>query len=646
MDRRQAGQQAGWVEIQQFFDCLPPGLARQGRLLRNDLAFHYSDTARLEDILLRPGDYPSLSLLSALLDDYGFQQGRLRRKINKHLLAASFYTFATLYTQAAILDEGSFFDNDYLHLAQTLSQQADRELAGLLPAKSPFWELHRSAWADYAEAALFERSLAVGGTALLGTSEALQGKDRLAPYRLTPVAVAYLARREHHLPQLLSLLDHLHAAVVILQGLAHLEVDMPRGRFTAPYLMFMAELGVPVTKPPNPQAVRLAMALIGAVPRILQEGRRQLAAGLALAEELQLPSLAACLRQQEKIAQRMEESSSPGRLASPPLAFAPVKTSLAQAVEMAEGYLLADLTFRESWEVHRRGLAGAGLVTARFPAGLLLEVLCSQGHDLAQQVDEFFQYQQAHAFSYYDHPALPYVDTDSLGVLLRLVKYSRNPPAQQQALEIPLGWMRLSIQADGRIPVWIKHPPESARQANPPPNLLGEGCGSIEASLLSGLLEPNWQQDRGIIQASVAGLFERFSRQGPAISVNYPPGYCLWRIVQLLGALQRRRLELGLSARVNQVAQSLPEHLYRAAGQYQLSPQQAAFLALASAGPSRQDRFKRRWLTLLLKSQRPDGSWPAEPLFFVPNRGELTVWHSSDLLTTAYCYLALKACLE
>ncbi len=358
-------------DIQQFFDRLPPGLARQGRLLRNDLAFHYSDTARLEDILLRPGDYPSLSLPTALLDDYGFQQGRLRRKINIHLLAAYFYTFAALYTQDMILDEGSFFDNDYLHLAQALSQQADREFAGLFPANSPFWELHRSAWAGYAEAALFERSLAAGGIALLGTSEALQGKDRLAPYRLTPVAVAYLARREHHLPQLLLLLDHLHAAVVILQGLAHLEVDLPRGRFTAPYLMFMAELGLPVSKPANPLGVRLAMALTGAVPRILQEGRRQLEAGLALAEELQLPSLAACLRQQEKIAQRLEDSTSPGRaqtsLASSPPALAPVKSSLAQAVEMAEGYLLADLTFRESWEVHRRAWPAPGWSTPAFP---------------------------------------------------------------------------------------------------------------------------------------------------------------------------------------------------------------------------------------------------------------------------------------
>ncbi len=237
------------------------------------------------------------------------------------------------------------------------------------------------------------------------------------------------------------------------------------------------------------------------------------------------------------------------------------------------------------------------------------------------------------------------MDTDSLGVLLRLLKYSSNPPAQQQALEAPLGWMRRSIPADGRIPVWIEHPPESSQQANRPANLLGEGCGSIEASLLTGLLETNWEQDWGIIQASAAGLFERFSRQGPAISVNYPPGYCLWRIVQLLGALQGRHLEPGLSARIKQVVQSLPEHLDRAAGQYRLSPQQAAFLVLAGPISGRQDPHNRRWATLLLKSQRPDGSWPAEPLFFVPNRGEHTVWHSSDLLTSAYCYLAIKACM-
>jgi hypothetical protein len=53
-------------------------------------------------------------------------------------------------------------------------------------------------------------------------------------------------------------------------------------------------------------------------------------------------------------------------------------------------------------------------------------------------------------------------------------------------------------------------------------------------------------------------------------------------------------------------------------------------------------RFSRGWVTLILKQQRYDGSWPGEPLFVTPTRGELAAWYSSATVTTAYCYQALR----
>jgi hypothetical protein len=655
IDQYHSRREKCWDEVERFFNNLTPHLYRQARLLRNNLASQFSDTGNFHDILSRATDYPPLNLPFWLLDDYGIPEGQAHSKLEKHLFSASFFIFATLYTQESILDDGSFFDNEYIFLANALSQEANRHFSRLFPVRSLFWEYYRKVWAEYAEASLSNWQELAESITVIEAGDLLRSKDLFAPYKLIPLGIILLAGRQEDLPKLLMLLDHLHSALRILQDSSTLPYDLAKGKYTYPLLKMMIELEIPLGKPYNPQGVLVAMALTGYFSKIAQECQGQVETCLVEAGALKLNTLSGYLKQLQARANEMEEllslreppivkeeDQSPGATTQKPNPT-PITDNLSKALDMAEGYLLSDLTFKESWEVHRRGLFGAAEVTARFPSGLILEILCSHGHDLAPQVDAFIQHLQDHRFSYYDHPQLPYADTDNLAALCRLFRYSNKGDSYRRALEIPLDWMRSSVREDGRIPVWIGKSTIMPGVDDRFVRLLGEGCGAIEASLLTGLIEYDWENNQEIIQKSATRLLDRFSHLGTGISINYPTGYCLWRINQLLGTLSIQPIQDELRSQIKQVTELYPEILLGEARQYRITPQTAAFLTLASLSSPASDLFNRRWITILLKSQRSDGSWYGEPLFFAPNRGEVTTWHSSHLLTSAYCYHALKS---
>jgi hypothetical protein len=63
-----------------------------------------------------------------------------------------------------------------------------------------------------------------------------------------------------------------------------------------------------------------------------------------------------------------------------------------------------------------------------------------------------------------------------------------------------------------------------------------------------------------------------------------------------------------------------------------------------AARPERDDVVLRRAMRYLGETQRPDGSWRAEPLFVTPGKSGHVTWHEGRELTTALCARALHAC--
>ncbi len=152
---------------------------------------------------------------------------------------------------------------------------------------------------------------------------------------------------------------------------------------------------------------------------------------------------------------------------------------------MAEAFLLSDVTFRESWETHREGMLGADEVSARFPAGLILEILSRTGHGLADAVDEFIAHAETNGFRYYDHPASD-PDSDTVGAVLRLLRYADEKKRPSASLIAMLRCIDRLLEERGEIPVWLGDcaEPNSDR---PPTLTLGSRCGTVAAHLLLGL---------------------------------------------------------------------------------------------------------------------------------------------------------------
>ncbi len=660
-----------WPEVERYFSHLPPPLYRRGALLKNNLAIAYTDSGQFQDILSREQDYPLLSLHFWLLDDLADRQHLL---LEKHLLLAMVFSFAALYTRRGILDEAVPFDNPYALLEQDLIRQADFHLAHIFPPPAPFWAYYRRHWRAYAAAQEPPPPAELPPTG-----------DKLAFGKIPVAGVAVGLGREELLPPLYRLVDKLNFVFQARQELTTLRRDLRQGSYTYPLARAMQEAGL--DRPPGPERLLGAMVLTGTVGKICRECQAHLADCRAIAGELDLPTLAAYLPVVEGLVEQAralfqlepQPETAPARRSF----FAPDVDVPAQAVAMAEGYLLADLTFRESWEVQRGGQFAAAPLQARaFPAGLVIEGLCRQGHALAAQVAWGFEALDRSQGRYYEESPLP-PDADDLGLLLRLYRYLARPQAHRPLLQTALRRMEASILPGGEIPVWFG--PEEGGTGQPV-LIWGHSCAATEINLLLGLVaydeaaipgmtglpptnSPLREENnpasppaggtegglsakagiaydeagyRPIIEKSALGVSERLVAGGLGAALYYPPAYTVWAIFRLLARLRTGWPELA--EQLEPLAGLGREYLALSAQKDRVTPQEGALLTLAClAAPEQAEGLLReRWPVALLKSQRYDGSWDDEPLFLTADwRG--TAWYSSRLVTTALCYQALKA---
>lgn len=653
-----------WPEIETFFSQLPPHLFRQSVLLKNNLATFYADSGQFKDILRRDRDHPMLYLHFWLLDDWACLASAVRETLEKQLLLAMTFAFAAVYTQETILDEGSNFDSSFLFLQQTLLQQADIHLAQLFPGSHRFWEYHRAFWQDYAESLLIPPNLQLPAP----------DPRPLAFTKIPAAAVAFSLHRDEELPQLYAMLDRLNLVFQILRDISTLRRDLAHRRWSYPILKTMLAAGLDRLQPVSPERLLGALVLTGTVEKIAQECLAELEAGRTLAESLHLPTFSlyfAGLKEwvvevRDLFDLKPKLSEKRDRARRSPL-FVPAVETLPKVIEMAEGYLLSDLTFRESWEVQRRGIFGVAEMTGKaFPMGLIAEILSRHDHNMAASINEVFATLHATGFRYYDHPHLP-PDADDLGLLLRLYPFSAQPEQHRAMLQEPLRWLENSVGTSGEIPVWMKQVEADDGPIYPFLALWGQNCAAVEANVLLGLLDYDWAGYRGLIEKSAAGWCDRVSTQGLGAAHHYVPLYALWTALELIFKLNERLTldmpgagENPLQHSLILTIQVLIEHLALETQRSRFTPQEAAFLILASKRLAQMQsswqpkdmfaialpRFNPEWMTLLCKSQRYDGSWAGEALFGTPTRGEFAAWYNSRSVTSAFCYHALKTYRE
>jgi hypothetical protein len=614
-----------WDSLEGDLDSLPPHLYLKSRLLRQTLAVRYSSTGTFRDILRSPGADPVFHQHLWLLDDLGIPDGTERSRVEEHVFRAMVQTFCVLQ-----IDEADR-EPDAHPLADCLARRSASEFSQLLPKDITFWPRYHQRWEAHQEAIL-SGEFAYRGS---NESEAMSLHAALvAPLALGPLAVACWAGRFDDLEQLEAMLDHLSTVQATFGALTAIKRDLGRGRVSPTIRLMMGFAAAPGD---NPERILGEILLSGAIDPVIERCHTQLEGARTMARSLQLPTFASYAKHLDGVADEIRSLLSlNGKREPSRLRLQPAPLTIAQSIMMAQGYLLADRTFQEAWEVHRWGMNGVTELSARFPAGLIIEILGRHGVEVGELVDDFFRHAEDKHFSYYDHPATPYIDTDNLGVLLRIVQYSDDSPSRHRTLQDLLALLATNVGPDGRLPVWL-NPHDEAE----PVMFLGEGCGTIEANLLLALLRYQPHESGHLVLRASRRLLADFASRGTSITVNYPRTYTLAVVAELLSDLTTQ----GLSDQIPDLAAAddrLRFEIERETSRSRIGPQNSACLIWARYSAGLAHLPSDGFLGTIVNSQSFDGGWPAEPFFFAPSAGGRAMWFSSRLLTSAVCYHALN----
>jgi hypothetical protein len=302
---------------------------------------------------------------------------------------------------------------------------------------------------------------------------------------------------------------------------------------------------------------------------------------------------------------------------------------MAAAVEHARQFLLADPTFQEAREVHRHVGLGLHEMTSIFPMVFPLEALARCGERVSDLLDSWLEEMGSRSFSYYDDPRLASLDADTVGAVLRLWKYRAHFAQPSSTIDALMWRASAALEERDRIPVWLERPIDSHIR------LTGNMCAAVEANFLVGLMEARADLFSKIGARPLARLLSDFAARGTSDAVDYVDDYLLVPISRLLvyqndaGDPARARLSSEIEKRAEAS-----------------SPQTVAFLIMAASNHPEMETEAWPWIDILFRSQRYDGGWDAEPLFWVNGFGGAPEWFRSRTVTTSFCYEALSVAVS
>lgn len=624
-----------WPAVARVLGTLPSQQLKPALLLCHDLALQTADDGRPQRLLARPWDLPLFDLPGWLLDDWQVEAGPAREAFETQLFVATALDLMAASLRRWRADPHAFFHDGHAPLEQALQRLADEAWHRLFPPTSSFWAHHRQVHqAAHADTDPVDPHVPAGHWAM-------------AP--LPAIAAALWAGRAASIPSLCAFVEPCRVCLQTVDQLATFRRDLLQGRITTTVGRALDAMRVSERSAVRVETVLAAWLLTGTLDRVLRENTARVAAARRIACSMELPSLQAHCDALDQLMLQLRAlfglKSGADTPAPPPLSgmfFVPAPDVLTNVLDKAQAYLLDDPQCREAWDVQQHSWATAQRIVGRFfgPA-IVIDVLGTHGHPVSAAVRQLLETLQSQGFRYWDHVHLLEPDADELAFALRLVRHARHPERYRAALQAPLRWMRANQQPDGRIPVWF-HEHDSPPPLAPTAVLYGAECATVEANLLISLIDHDWAGQRDVVEASARRWSSRWLALGLGACEHYTPLYSLWTAAELVSALHAHTTDEALRERLQQVAGAVRERLRAEAAQPDPTPQDAAFLMLASLRTQALP-FDDRWVTVLFRHQRHDGCWEGEPIYITPSARHLaTHWFKSRTVTTAFAYHALK----
>lgn len=621
-----------WPAVLKIFGAFSNRHLQGVLILCHDLGLQCSDDGLPRHMLARQQDIPLLDQHFWLLDDWAIADSPHRQTFEKHFFIAAAFTFLAAKTQTARLDPHSFFDDRHQSLEDELWRQAGVHWLLIFDVSSPFWPHYQ-----HARAAAFPPD---------APADALIATGHWAFASLPAIAVALWVDKAALIPQLIHFSEHCRAALQIVDNLATFRRDLKNGLITHPIQRALAAMGATPAANTSVETALAALLLAGMPGKLMKENEARIIAARGIATGLNMPVLQAYCAELDKLMARVplffSPAVTPAGQAAARAFFVPAPDVLGNVLLKAEAYLLADLTFREAWDIQQNSHGSAPqMIGKTFPPCLIIDILCQHGHDLSEVADGVLKTLRADGFRYWSLLDRLVPDADTIGLGMRLIPHASDPEGQRARFQTPLRWIREHQRPGGQIPVWFRNhdsPPYLSDIAV----LYGADCATVETNLLVSLIGADWHAYRDVIEACARNWCQRWLAVGLAACEHYTPLYSLWAGAELIARLAISTADEALKAQLHAAGACINERLSVEAQRVDLSPQDAAFLTLASLR-TRALPFNPAWITILFKHQRCDGCWEGEPIYITPTARSLTTnWFKSRTMTTAFAYHALK----
>jgi hypothetical protein len=602
-----------WDRVTLHVAGLPEELRRRGQLLLASLAVRYSRDGRLASVLAAPEFDPLLYLPKWGLADIN-SSGDCD-PIEFCIAVAAAFEFAAadlLYT-----DKGK----EATSLAQILDDAANSLFMSTVGEDELFWDIKNSTW---------QRYKAILASSDVDLNQLVDADRAVAVHAIVGASIDVLAESGGRIA---SAVAHVGAALAIERDLASLRADLEAGSTTIATIAARAAAG----SIDDPELIYLVAASSHVhrhlIDLALQQARRALE-GVSGLQRLSAHVTTLIDRLSTSKSALALESSMTAHPLPRGSRTAGMGKRMAAAIEHARRFLLADPTFQEAREVHRHVRLGPHEMTSIFPMAFPLEALARCGEGVSDLLDSWLEEMASHSFSYYDDPRLGSLDADTVGAVLRLWKYRSHIAHPSSTIDALVSRASAALEDRDRIPVWLERPIESHIR------LTGGMCAAVEANFLVGLIEAAADVFPKIGARPLARLLSDFAARGTSDAIDYVDDYLLVPISRLLvhqngggdndaGDAARARLSSEIERRAEAS-----------------SPQTIAFLIMAASNHPELETQAWSWIDILIRSQRYDGGWDAEPLFWVNGFGGAPEWFRSRTVTTSFCYEALSVAVS
>ena len=503
-----------------------------------------------------------------------------------------------------------------MELAWLLGEAADSLFGSGVGDGEPFWEARNATWRRYR---------AVLAAAEVDGDELLEADRTVVLHTIVAASIDAVAGSGMRVT---SALAPAAAALAIERDLTRLRADLAAGSTTIATVSARAAAGAV----DDPELVSAIAASRQVHHHLLDVALSR--ARLALEGLSGLPRLSAWVAALVgRLAATRDSLGAPSPPATHPPPRARRTTGMvgrtAAAVEHARGFLLADPAMAEAREVHRRAGLNRPEMTSTFPLAFPLEALARCGVAVSERLESWLRELASRSFSYYDDPRLAALDANTVGAVLRLRRYRAPGRDASPTIDALLGRVSAALEPSDRIPVWLERPADSRIR------LSGGRCAAVEANFVLGLRAGGAELFPRLGARALARLWSDFATRGTTDVLDYLPEYLLVPISRLLaggddpGGAARARLRWEIEQRAETG-----------------SPQTAAFLTLAASKHPDMETVAWSWIEVLSRSQRHDGGWDAEPLYWVNGAGGAPEWFRSRTVTTGFCYEALSVFLS